>query len=203
MRATRSAAWTWSCAGCATGSNETSSATGSRRSSGAQEDLMQARADLHKRKISQQGSDAVSDAEQKEALREATRNAEDRRGKACARQAADSAVASRDRRVPLAFPAAGRPSFRGVRKKPVHAREDDRARSRPISRWQAPTAPVFETPPRAGPLGGGLEQLGRADHRVARRRSSCRRRDHGTEPAGEAPAPASAEAAPLVSGRTS
>jgi hypothetical protein len=36
-------------------------------------DLMQARADLHKRKISQQGSDAVSDAEQKEALREATR----------------------------------------------------------------------------------------------------------------------------------
>jgi hypothetical protein len=37
------------------------------------EDLMQARADLHKRKISQQGSDAVSDAEQKEALREAMR----------------------------------------------------------------------------------------------------------------------------------
>ena len=32
---------------------------------------MQARADLHKRKISQQGSEAVSDAEQKEALREA------------------------------------------------------------------------------------------------------------------------------------
>ena len=38
-----------------------------------QEDMMQARADLHKRKISQQGSDAVSDAEQKEALRDATR----------------------------------------------------------------------------------------------------------------------------------
>ncbi len=37
------------------------------------EDLMQARADLHKRKISQQGSDTVSDAEQKEALREAQR----------------------------------------------------------------------------------------------------------------------------------
>lgn len=37
------------------------------------EDLMQARADLHKRKISQQGSDAVSDAEQKEALRDAQR----------------------------------------------------------------------------------------------------------------------------------
>jgi hypothetical protein len=37
------------------------------------EELMQARADLHKRKISQQGSEAVSDAEQKEALREATR----------------------------------------------------------------------------------------------------------------------------------
>jgi len=37
------------------------------------EDLMQARADLHRRKISQQGSDAVSDADQKEALREAQR----------------------------------------------------------------------------------------------------------------------------------
>jgi hypothetical protein len=38
-----------------------------------EEQLMQARADLHKRKISQQGSDAVSDAEQKENLREAQR----------------------------------------------------------------------------------------------------------------------------------
>jgi hypothetical protein len=38
-----------------------------------QEDLMQARADLHKRKISQQGSEAVSDADQKEALRLAQR----------------------------------------------------------------------------------------------------------------------------------
>jgi hypothetical protein len=37
------------------------------------EELMQARSDLHRKKISQQGSDAVSDAEQKEALREATR----------------------------------------------------------------------------------------------------------------------------------
>ena len=37
------------------------------------EEVMQARSDLHRRKISQQGSDAVSDAEQKEALREATR----------------------------------------------------------------------------------------------------------------------------------
>jgi hypothetical protein len=38
-----------------------------------QEQMMQARADLHKRKISQQGSDAVSDSEQKEALRDAQR----------------------------------------------------------------------------------------------------------------------------------
>src|SRR5262249_38481769 len=37
------------------------------------EELMQARSDLHRRKISQQGSDAVSDADQKEALREAQR----------------------------------------------------------------------------------------------------------------------------------
>jgi len=38
-----------------------------------QEELMQARSDLHKRKISQQGSDAVSDADQKEAVRIAQR----------------------------------------------------------------------------------------------------------------------------------
>jgi hypothetical protein len=38
-----------------------------------QEEMAQARSDLHKRKISQQGSDAVSDTEQKEALREAQR----------------------------------------------------------------------------------------------------------------------------------
>jgi len=37
------------------------------------EEVMQARSDLHRRKISQQGSDAVSDTEQKEALREAQR----------------------------------------------------------------------------------------------------------------------------------
>lgn len=37
------------------------------------QEVMQARADLHRRKISQQGSDAVSDSEQKEALREAMR----------------------------------------------------------------------------------------------------------------------------------
>ncbi len=37
------------------------------------EEVMQARSDLHRRKISQQGSDTVSDSEQKEALREATR----------------------------------------------------------------------------------------------------------------------------------
>jgi hypothetical protein len=38
-----------------------------------QEEMAQARSDLHKRKISQQGSDAISDTEQKEALREAQR----------------------------------------------------------------------------------------------------------------------------------
>jgi hypothetical protein len=38
-----------------------------------QEDLMQARSDLHRRKLSQSGSDTVSDADQKEALRDATR----------------------------------------------------------------------------------------------------------------------------------
>jgi hypothetical protein len=37
------------------------------------EDLMQARSDLARRKLTQQGSDAVSDAEQKEAVRETTK----------------------------------------------------------------------------------------------------------------------------------
>src|SRR5271155_3286767 len=35
------------------------------------EELMQARSDLHRKKVSQQGSDAVSDADEKERLREA------------------------------------------------------------------------------------------------------------------------------------
>jgi AcrR family transcriptional regulator len=38
-----------------------------------QEQVMQARADLHRRQLSQQNSDTVSDADQKEALREAQR----------------------------------------------------------------------------------------------------------------------------------
>ena len=91
-----------------------------------QEDLMQARADLHKRKISQQGSDAVSDAEQKEALREATRELRVAEEKLAHGQAADSSAPPRDRRIPLAFSAAGRPSFGRVREEPVHSREDDR-----------------------------------------------------------------------------
>jgi hypothetical protein len=37
------------------------------------EEVMQARSDLHRKKISQQGSEAKTDTEQKEALREATR----------------------------------------------------------------------------------------------------------------------------------
>jgi len=46
-----------------------------------QEEVMEARADLHRRKISQQGSDAVSDADQKEALREAQRRLATAEGK--------------------------------------------------------------------------------------------------------------------------
>ena len=91
-----------------------------------QEDLMQARADLHKRKISQQGSDAVSDAEQKEALREATRRLRVAEEKLAHGQAVDSAPPPRDRRIPLPFPAAGRPSFGRVREEPVHSGKDDR-----------------------------------------------------------------------------
>ncbi len=56
-----------------------------------QEDLMQARSDLHRRKLSQSGSDAVSDADQKEALREATRRL----------QAAEDKVASIKKLIPF------------------------------------------------------------------------------------------------------
>jgi hypothetical protein len=56
-----------------------------------QEDLMQARADLHRRKLSQSGSEAVSDADQKEALREATKRL----------QAAEAKVALIKRLIPV------------------------------------------------------------------------------------------------------
>ena len=89
-----------------------------------QEDLMQARADLHRRKLSQQGSDAVSDADQKEALREAQKRLTGRRGESRAGQAADSAAPPRDRRIPLAFSAAGRPSRGRIREE--HGRRSRR-----------------------------------------------------------------------------
>ena len=117
-----------------------------------QEDLMQARADLHKRKISQQGSDAVSDAEQKEALREATRRLRIAEEKLAMVKRLIPAPPPRDRRIPLPFPAAGRPSFRRVREEPVHSGEDDRLAGG-VPGAAAPTAPAIGF--RAGDRGRG------------------------------------------------
>ena len=89
------------------------------------EDLMQARADLHRRQLSQQGSDAVSDADQKEAVREAQKRLRVAEEKVAAGQAAHPPTASRDRRIPLALSAAGRPPLRGIREEHGRARKDD------------------------------------------------------------------------------
>ncbi len=104
------------------------------------EEVMQARSDLHRRKISQQGSDAVSDSEQKEALREAMRRLRIAEEKVAADQAADPAAPPRDRRVSLALAAAGRPHHRRLREVAQRAGAD-------------------------GPVAGGLRRHHGADRR--------------------------------------
>ncbi len=79
------------------------------------EELMQARADLHRRKISQQGSDASLRHRAEGGPARGDAAAPGRRGEGGADQAADPAAPPRDRRVPLALAAAGRPPHRRVR----------------------------------------------------------------------------------------
>ena len=118
------------------------------------QDLQQARADLHRRQLSQQGSDAVSDADQKEAVREAQKRL----------RIAEEKLALVKRLIPQL----------------QHAIDEYHSHSQPLGdhisggfeksmatlekmilaiesylALKAPTAPVFETPPRAGPLRRG------------------------------------------------
>jgi len=118
------------------------------------EDLMQARADLHRRQLSQSGSDAVSDADQKEALREAQRRL----------RAAEEKVALVKRLIPQLH----------------HAIDEYHSHSQPLGdhlsggfeksmatiekmilslesylALRAPTAPVFETAAATGPTAAG------------------------------------------------
>ena len=136
-----------------------------------QEDLMQARSDLHRRKISQQGSDAVSDAEQKEALREATRRL----------RVAEEKVALVKKLIPMLHHAIdeyhshsqplGDHLSGGFETQRARAREDDRARWKPYLATKAPTAPRLDSAERDRT--GGRDQ--RPARRPRRRRRSGRR----------------------------
>jgi hypothetical protein len=159
------------------------------------EDLMQARADLHRRQLSQQGSEAVSDADQKEALREAQRRL----------RAAEEKVALVKRLVPQLH----------------HAIDEYHSHSQPLGdhlsggfeksmaglekmilslesylALRAPSAPVFETAVETGPTAAGSQATtGQATTTDAAPSSDETKTD---APAGTAP-----DAAPVASGRTS
>jgi hypothetical protein len=119
-----------------------------------QEEVMQARADLHRRKISQQGSDAVSDAEQKEALREAMRRL----------HVAEEKVALVKKLIPVLhraideYHARSQPlgdHLSGGFEKSVLALERMTGALEEYLALKAPTAPRMETASEAGPAAAG------------------------------------------------
>ena len=163
------------------------------------QDLMQARADLHRRQLSQQGSEAVSDADQKEALREAQKRL----------RAAEEKVALVKRLIPQLH----------------HAIDEYHSHSQPLGdhlaggfeksmaglekmilslesylALEAPSAPVFETAAETGPpsAAGSPSELRRATTTTRPRAPSSEANPTADDAAGTAP-----DAAPVVSGRTS
>ena len=147
------AASTWSCGGCATGWSATSSATGRCRSSGGQEEVMQARTDLHRRKITPAGQRRRLRHRAEGSAPRGDEAAPDRRGEGGDGQEADPAAPPRDRRVPLALAAAGRPPRRRVRKSLGRPGADDPVAGSLPARTTAPTAPRIE--PVAAASGAG------------------------------------------------
>jgi hypothetical protein len=118
------------------------------------EDLMQARADLHRRQLSQQGSDAVSDADQKEALREAQRRL----------RLAEEKVAVVKRLIPQLHHAIDEyhshsqplgDHLSGGFEKSLAGMEKMIGALESYLALRAPTAPVFETASESGPTSAG------------------------------------------------
>jgi hypothetical protein len=165
------------------------------------EDLMQARADLHRRQLSQQGSDAVSDADQKEALREAQRRL----------RVAEEKVALVKRLIPQL----------------QHAIDEYHSHSQPLGdhlaggfersmasiekmitalasylALRAPTAPVFETAAESGPT-SAASSSGRAQaDSTTTTQGDSPAGETTSEQAGNSKADNPVEGAPVVSGRS-
>ena len=168
------------------------------------EDLMQAKADLYRRQLSQQGSEAVSDADQKEALREAQKRL----------RVAEEKVALVKRLIPQL----------------QHAIDEYHSHSQPLGDHLsggfeksmvtlekmiqsleaylalcAPSAPVFETAPASsGPESAGSSATSGEATTSPAADGEPAGGESKTESTGSAPeAAAASEAAPLVSsGRT-
>ena len=120
-----------------------------------QEQLMQARADLHRRQLSQQGQESVSDADQKEALREAQKRL----------RAAEEKLALIKKLIPQSPPYAideyhshsqplGDHLGGGFEKSMVSIEKMILALESYLA-LKAPTAPVFETAVESGPTAAG------------------------------------------------
>jgi hypothetical protein len=121
-----------------------------------QEDLMQARSDLHRRKLSQSGSDAVSDADQKEALREATKRL----------HAAEEKVAMIKRLIPFLHHAIDEyhshsqplgDHLAGGFEKSLSILEKMTRALDAYAALKAPTAPVFESVQETGPASASAD----------------------------------------------
>jgi hypothetical protein len=166
--------------------------------------LQQARADLHKRQLSQQGSDAVSDSDQKEAVREAQKRL----------RKAEEMVALVKRLIPQLH----------------HAIDEYHSHSQPLGdhisggfeksmagiekmilalesylALRAPTAPVFDSTAAAasGPTEAGSSTSSGESTTATAGDAAPADGETKTQSTGDGTAIAPGEAAPLVSGRTS
>jgi hypothetical protein len=166
------------------------------------QDLQQARADLHKRQLSQQGSDAVSDADQKEAVRECQKRlrvAEEKAAlvKRLIPQLQHAIDEYHSHSQPLGDHISGgfEKSMAGLEKM-VLAIESYHA-------LKAPAAPVFESAAATGPTSAGASSSSGEATTASPAEEAPSGGEAKTEPAGDAAVAAQPETAPLVSGRTS
>jgi hypothetical protein len=160
-----------------------------------QEQLMQARADLHRRQLSQQGQESVSDADQKEALREAQKRL----------RAAEEKLALIKKLIPQLHHAIdeyhshsqplGDHLGGGFEKSMVSIEKMILALESYLA-LKAPTAPVFETAVESGPTAAGSATTTSA---ATTTDTAATGDETKTEPTIAGPA----DAAPVAAGRTS
>jgi hypothetical protein len=165
------------------------------------EALMEARAALHKRQLSQQGSDAVSDAEQKEAVREAQRRL----------RIAEEKVALVKRLIPQLqhaideYHSHSQPlgdHISGGFEKSMASLEKMILALESYLALKAPTAPVFESAVESGPTSAGSSATSGQSTTTAAPDPAPADGGSKTEPAGGTAAATSSDASQLVTGRT-